>query len=60
MSFADTAFNPVVIEQRVRLFEKLRRFVKKEDVDLNDHAFVMAVFKRYAAFREIPLIDPNE
>lgn len=60
MGWADTSFNPVVVQQRVRLFEKLRRFVTKEDVELSDHDFVMAVFRRYAKFRDIPIIDPNE
>ena len=60
MGWHQTTFNPEVIKARVRFFEIIRRFIDPSDNVLDDHGAVMAAFKRYAYWREVPLIDPNE
>ena len=49
-----------LFEQRERYREVMRRHVHAEDASLTDKAFVDQVYKRYAYWREVPIIDPNE
>jgi len=49
-----------LFEQRERYREIMRRHVHGEDQSLKDQAFIDQVYRRYAHWREVPLIDPNE
>jgi hypothetical protein len=48
------------LHQRERFLEIMRRHIRPLDAALTDDEFVRAVFRRYDAAREAPLIDPNE
>lgn len=43
-----------------RVLDLLKRFARAEDMALADHEFVRALLKRYAAYREEPIIDVGE
>lgn len=49
-----------LFEQRERYREIMRRHVSAEDSSLTDTDFVHQVYRRYARWREVPLIDPSE
>lgn len=50
----------MLIEQRMRFNQIMRRHIRSTDGELSDDAFKKAVDARYNKEREQPLIDPNE
>jgi len=49
-----------LFDQRQRYTEIMRRHVHADDEGKSDIDFVRDVYARYAHWREVPLIDPNE
>lgn len=55
-----TSETATLFDQRERYREIMRRHVHGEDASLTDSAFIDQVYRRYAHWREVPIIDPNE